>query len=192
MTRMPIDFRYVEIEHELWALAQMLEVTEPTIERLAREAESSAIEHLKKNGLEDDEAEWDLAMQEVAEIRDYVLPRFMRASFVVSLWACFEAGVDVVARTRAAETGSPVRLGHLRGDFFERARRYFDGWLRLPLEVDHARYERLVDLYAIRNALAHANGLKEGQAPSDLAVLRVSTPAKRRSRPSPTDRPRRR
>lgn len=32
------------------------------------------------------------------------------------------------------------------------------------LEVDEARYGRLVDLYEVRNALAHANGLREGMS----------------------------
>jgi hypothetical protein len=165
VTRITIDFRYVEIEYELWALGHMLEGIEPAMERIAQQDASETLEDLKRSGWARDEAEVDLALQDISEKRDYVLPRFMRGRFVVSLWACFESGVQTVARTMREEVGAQIELGELRGEsFVARARRYFEALLGLPLDGDEARYRRLVDLSQVRNALAHANGLREGMS----------------------------
>jgi hypothetical protein len=78
----------------------------------------------------------------------------------------------MVAGTLQRELGVPIALRELRGDSFPSiARRYFDALLRLPLDEDQGRYRRLLDLYKVRNALAHANGLKEGMAPESWAEL---------------------
>jgi hypothetical protein len=166
MTRITLDLRYVEMEYELWALGHMLAIIEPAIERLAKENESDTLEALKRAGWDQDEAELDLALQEVAETRDFVLPRFMRGPFVLALWACFESAVEAVARTLREETGAPISLDELRGNsFLARARHYFEAILEMPLEVDKARDGRLTDLSTIRNALAHSNGLRVGMSP---------------------------
>jgi hypothetical protein len=67
---------------------------------------------------------------------------------------------------------APIALSELRGDsFLARSRRYFQAILELPLDEDDARYVRLTDLSRIRNALAHANGLREGMSKEDWAKL---------------------
>jgi hypothetical protein len=86
----------------------------------------------------------------------------MRGPFFVSLCACFETTVQAVARTRGAERNAPVGLEELRGSFVEAAERYFSAVLESALDTDAERFLRLRDLLAIRNALAHANGLREG------------------------------
>lgn len=166
MTKISLDFRYVQFDYELWALGHMLGVIEPTIERLANEDESKTFEELQRDGWANDEAELDLAYQDIREKRDFVLPRFMRGPFIVALWACFESGVQSVAKGLHTEMSAPIRLDELKGDsFLSRAHRYFDAILQLPLEVDAARYARLTNLYLVRNAIAHANGLQEAMSP---------------------------
>lgn len=160
-----IDFRYVQIEYELWALGHMLGVIEPAISHLSQQDKADTIAELKRNGWDHDEAEVDLAFQGVTEKRDHVLPRFMRGPFLVSLWACFESSVQAVARTKGREVGAPIAFSELRGStFLKQARRYFEALLSMALDDDEGRYQRLGDLYAVRNALAHANGLREGMS----------------------------
>lgn len=63
-----IDLRFAEVDHELWALAHVLEVMEPTIDRLADLYESETLAELKERGWADDEAERDLAWQETSDM----------------------------------------------------------------------------------------------------------------------------
>ena len=167
-----IDLRYSVLEYELWALRHMLGLIEPEIERLATESEARTLADLKASDWYDDPAERDMAFQDIREIRDYVLPRFMRGPFLISLWACFEAGVRAVATRVHDEQLAPIALQELRSDsFVKQARRYFSAILLLPLDEDEARYSRLVDLYRVRNALAHANGLRELMGEDDWSAV---------------------
>jgi len=172
VTRLTIDFRYVDIKYELWALGHMLKIIEPAIDHLSEQDEVETLEDLKRSGWEHDEAELDIAFQEIRDKRDYVLPRFMRGPFLVSLWACYESAVQMVARTMRNEIGAPLALSELRGEsFLARAHRYFQALLGMPLDSDEARYSRLADLYRVRHALAHANGLREGMTQDGWAKL---------------------
>ncbi len=172
MATITLEFRYIAIEYELWALGHMLDVIEPAMRRLAADDERKTFDELRSNGWDHDEAEVDLAVQDLSEKREVVLPRFMRGPFIVALWACFESGVQSVARTRQRENGVQVALTELKGDFLSRAKRYFDALLKLPLDLDKDRLAKLADLYQIRNAFAHANGLQEGMSESEWRQLR--------------------
>jgi hypothetical protein len=175
MTKRLVDFRYVEFEYELLALRQMLLAIEPTIERLSAENEEETLAELRDNGWDHDEAELDMAFQDIRDVRDFMLPRFLRGPFVVSLWACFEAAVSAVAMKMHDELSASSTLHEQRrGSFPKKARRYFQEVLGVPLEFETARYHRLVDLYAVRNALAHANGLKEGMSPKEWEKLETA------------------
>ena len=165
VTKLAVDFRYFETRYELWALSHMLEVIEPAIETLSNADLNSTLDEIHHNGWEPGEGDAQIALQEVIEKSEYVLPRFMRGPFVVSLWACLETGVQSVAARHAGKTGAPIKMNELRGDgFLKRAARYFDAILGLPLELDEKRYRRLADLYTIRCSLAHANGLRAGMS----------------------------
>ena len=172
MTTITLDFRYVQFDYELWALSHMLDTIEPTIEALAAEDEFKTLEDLRESGWADDEAERDLALQDIREKRDDVLPRFMRGPFVVALWACYESGVGSIAKGLREETSAPIELDELKGDsFLSRAGRYFEAILGIPLDADDPRLQRLKNLYRVRNGLAHANGLQEGMTPKEWRRL---------------------
>jgi hypothetical protein len=49
-----------------------------------------------------------------------------------------------------------------RRPFPDHARRYFQTSLGVALDPDRQRYQRIVDLYAVRNLLRHANGRLTG------------------------------
>lgn len=156
-----IDFRFTQIEYELWALGHMLNVIEPTIVHLAAQDEATTLGELREHGWEHDEAEVQIALQELSEKRERVLPRFMRGPFLIALWACFESALSDVARILQKEQNVVIALREVRGETpLKRARRYFEAVLRVPLDTDPDRMERLGDLYRIRNAFAHGNGLR--------------------------------
>jgi hypothetical protein len=105
-------------------------------------------------------------------MRSYVLPRFLRSPFVVALWSCYESGVESISRELHQYVGGPdLHLRDLRGDLFDRARRYFEAVLGLELEDSADRLGRLRDLYLVRNAIVHANGLKDAMAVKEWARL---------------------
>lgn len=169
---MRIDLRFVGIEYELWALGRMLHEIEPTIKRLASQDKRKTLKELEEGGWSHDEAETSLAFQDIHEMQTYVLPRFLRAPFVVSLWSTYESGVQSIATELRTYLHSPnLRLSQLRGDFFERGRRYFDAVLGLPLEDASDLLTRLRDLYQVRNAIVHANGLKEAMPDEEWTRL---------------------
>lgn len=175
MDAITIDFRYAEIEYELWALGHMLGVIEPAIERLSRDSEETILVELRRTGGEDDDAEWDLAWQDIREIQEHVLPRFMRGPFVVSVWASFEGAVRSVAKTMQSEAHSSIAFAGIRRPIFPvRARSYFATQFDFALDEDEDRFERLTDLYKVRNGLAHTNGLKEGMSDRDWDSLEAA------------------
>ena len=97
----------------------------------------------------------------------------MRGPFIVALCACYESVVREVARGLQGEMGVPIALSELKGEStLKIARRYFDLLLKLPLDQDKDRYDRLLDLYQVRNGIAHANGLREGMPPEVWLKLR--------------------
>lgn len=158
MTSIAIDFRYIDVESELWAIEYMRRETEPTVETLRRQTKERAISELREAGLQDDEAEVDLMFQSVRETTEDVIPRFVRGPFLLALWACFESGIRHCAERRATELKkqSP-QLDTGRGAFLGRATRFFVDVLGDPLDVNQHRQARLVDLAHVRNAFAHAN-----------------------------------
>lgn len=170
---MDIDFRFVEIEYELWALANMLETIEPAMDVLAKEHADVILGDLECAGWSHDEAEVGIALQHISEIRDYVLPRFMRGPFVVALWACFESGVNAVASQKWSEGHASIRIQDVQGrTFLDRAKLYYNKLLSFPLDEDQSRLARLSDLYLIRCALAHSNANREGMGENQWSKLK--------------------
>lgn len=168
-----INLSFVELEYELWALRKMLDTIEPAIVRLSEQQTSQILSELRGAPWSDDPAEIGFALQGLAEMRDYVLPRFMRGPFIVALWACFETSVYAVADQKRREGCAPIALAELQGrTFLERAKRYFKALLSMRVDDDSNRLERLADLYVIRSALAHANANREGMNQQAWADLR--------------------
>jgi len=167
-----IDLRYVYVEYELWALESIMAVIEPTIERAASQTESETLTELRERGWIHDDAERQFAYDHINEMREYVLPRLLRGPFVVALWAAFEAALKQVAWILARQLGASAPLASRGPDFLRRARTYFAESFGLVLDDNKARYDRLIDLYVVRNALAHANGLKDGMTEAEWSRLR--------------------
>ena len=176
MTKTRIDFRFIQIEYELWAIGQFLDIVEPQIKFLTDQDPLRTFAKLRAGSYDD--ADIDFATQELRERKKYVIPRFMRGSFLVALWACYEAGITELAAYRQSEIGAKIDINELRaGDFLSRARRYFDAVLSTSLDLIPERLSRLSDTYQVRNAFAHANG-QQG-AMSEKAWRRLEPALKR-------------
>ena len=156
-----LDFRFVEIDYELWALGEYLDALERQLPTIADEKRAQTHAYLQAEGLDWDDPEAALAFQELYEVVENVLPRFLRGPFLVTLWALYESAVTEIANYLRQQQNQALKLQDIRGDFLDRARKYFDHVLGFPLCTDTRTWERLRMLMILRNALAHANGRVE-------------------------------
>jgi hypothetical protein len=158
MPSIPIDFRFVEIYYEIAALGEYLNVLERQLPFLKVQERERVHSWLGENERDSDEAEVDLAQQDLRDLVDHVLPRFFRGPFLVSLWAVYEAGVTEIA-TYLQKRLNIVTSMPTKGDgFLQRAKKYFRRVLNFSLCNDNRTWERLEMLRILRNALAHGNG----------------------------------
>lgn len=159
MARISVDFRFVEIGYELWALGHMLDVSEQQIAYLRDQDTVRTYSRLHHDARQDDEADRDLEIEMLRERVEVVVPRFLRYPLLVSAWAIYEAGVTEVARYLADRLHAKLKLSDIRGDdFLARASLYFTAVLNVALDPDLDRMKRLKQLVTIRHAIAHANG----------------------------------
>jgi len=159
MARISVDFRFLEIGYELWALGHMLDVSEQQIAYLRDQDTVRTYSRLHHNARPDNEAERDLEIQMLRERVDVVVPRFLRYPLLVSAWAVYEAGVTEVARYLADHLHARLKLSDIRGDdFLARASLYFTAVLNVALDSDLERMKRIKQLVTVRHAIAHANG----------------------------------
>ena len=159
MPRIEIDFRFVEIEYEFWALSEFLQIIDPQLNNLGNKEQRRRFAELREMGWDRDEGEVQVLSQELDEICERVLPRFFRGPFVIAVWAAYEAAVTEIARYLRQEKNLALELADIRGhDFITRARKYFTNVLATSLDPNEARLKRLAELLEVRNALAHGNG----------------------------------
>lgn len=176
------DPRFIEIEYELWALSHLRSVLEEQITFLRDQDKRKTLAELKQGGWEHDEAEWQLASQELDERNEYVIPRFLRSPFIVSLWACYESGVKELAGYFQKKTASPLAMRDIRADNeLRQFSKYFDCVLKLALDDSIDRLSFIDDVRLVRNAIAHANGQR--RAMTEDQWTRVSAALTRRSSP---------
>ena len=97
-------------------------------------------------------------MQEHLETVDYVLPRLLLTSFVVVLWAVYEAAVKELAECLGCISGQHLKISDLFGDFTKKSRNYFEHILGIDLYSSYEVRERLERIEMVRHAIAHANG----------------------------------
>jgi len=153
-----LDFRFVEIEYELWALGEYLNALEQQLPAIAEEKRTQTFARLQAEKSDWDDPETELAFRELDEIAESVLPRFLRGPFLVTLWALYESAITEIAGYLKQQQKKALGLQDIRDGFLDRARKYFDHILAFPLCADDRTWERLQMLMILRNALAHANG----------------------------------
>jgi hypothetical protein len=96
MKHIIVDFRFVEVDHELWALREYFSASERQLPVLAEQERKRENEkwHIGDNI---DEDEWALVQQDLHERIENILPRYFRAPILVALWAIYESATNEVA-----------------------------------------------------------------------------------------------
>jgi hypothetical protein len=120
-----IDFRLADVEFELWALEEHLAALEESVQYLKAQDRIRTEARLREQGLSGDEGEVQLEFQDHDQRVNHVLPRYLRGSFLVALWAVFEAAVRDIAEHLRTQNQRELRLGDIRGDLLERGQKYF-------------------------------------------------------------------
>ena len=142
---------------ELDTLGEHLELIEQQTKWAQDDAESRFQAALEKMPFYD-EADWSQLRQEYDFHLDVVLPRVLRNPFLVSLFAVYETAVVEVAELIKKRQNVRISLSDLKGDFLERAKKYYGDVLQFELSRSNKSWERLSLLSDLRNSIAHTNG----------------------------------
>jgi len=153
-----LDPRLLDIDLELFALDYHLNLIEEQIRNKAAFESVLSEKKIKKRGLTPNDLEWHEEQRELDYIIDFLLPRFFRAPFIISLYAVYESGVTEVAALIQKNKELSFSINDLRGDFLERAKKYFSDVIKFQLCSDNKSWQRISMLSELRNAIAHANG----------------------------------
>jgi hypothetical protein len=151
-----LDFLFLELGSELWALEVHLNALEEQIV-FWQEQNPIGILPEKAKGLTEDDEEWIQSelQQHQAEVK-YALPRLLRSSFIVVLWAVYEAAVKELAEYLRRK--GDLKMSDLSGGSTQQSTTYFEHILCTALYSSNEVRERLGRLQAVRHAIAHANG----------------------------------
>jgi len=152
-----IDFRLIEVELELSDLHYYLDLLEKQIKERQADYESDLQKIIKEKGLTPDDSDWQMVI-DYENLKDYRMPRFFRAPFLISLYAVYESAVTEIAKLIKDKKDIAISINDLRGDFLDRAKKYFKDVLHFQLCQDKKAWQGINVLSVIRNAFAHANG----------------------------------
>lgn len=149
---MRVDFRFIEVEYELFVLKRHIHLVEEELERIR--AQVSGQFDTSKTQCEEIQYERDRLQQ----LTDLDLPLFFRGPIVVSLWAIFESATREIADEIGRKEECGIALKDIKGGALDCRIKYFDKILKFSISRDGVELERLDSLYDIRNCIAHNNG----------------------------------
>ena len=152
------DLRLVEVSGELYALEDHLQLIESQMEFILQRERLRMNAHIQKEGLCSDDPEWHEARQEYDNRMDFLLPRFFRGPFLVSLYAVYESAVTEIARIIQDKQFQHISINDLKGNFLEKANKYYKHILQFELYSEQRTWHRVKMLFELRNAFAHVNG----------------------------------
>lgn len=151
-----IDFRFHDVEDDLWMLSEYLKMLEKGLPGLLA-GEGDRIRADVESEVDPEVADTIRSYLE-QRVEEGATVRFLTGSALVAVWASYEAGIGSVARYIAQQKQLSLAMSDLRGDFLTRARRYFDAILAFPLHPPDTDWDHLRRLATLRHAIAHANG----------------------------------
>jgi hypothetical protein len=143
---------------ELLALEDHYELIEKQLEHLTLTEQVKLSEYRQKEHLSPQDPEWDFSRQECDHKVEFLLPRFFWGSFIISLYAVYETSVIEIANLLQKNQKQEIGINDLKGDFLERAKKYYKSILKFELCSDAETWERIRMLSVVRHAIAHANG----------------------------------
>lgn len=159
MVKINIDFRLLDVSLELSALKEYLETLEKQIEHIKKSEQEVLDATIRKKNITPDDPDLQFEYQLYDHRMEFLLPRFFRGPFLVSLYAVYESAVTEIARLIQNAQGQAISIDDLRGeDFLDRAKKYYRHVLHFELCTDNATWQQIKMLSELRNAIAHTNG----------------------------------
>lgn len=159
MVKINVDFRLLDVSLELSALKDYLETLEKQIEHIKKSEQEVLDATIRKLNITPDDPDWDFEHQTYDHRMEFLLPRFFRGPFLVSLYAVYESAVTEIARLIQKAQGQAISIDDLKGeDFLDRAKKYYKHILNFELCTDNSAWQQIKMLSEIRNAIAHTNG----------------------------------
>jgi len=155
------DFRLLEVEGELYALEDHLNLIEGQMEKFQMKERLKLDTYIRNEKLSSDEPEWYIAKQEYDERIEILLPRFFRGPFLVALYAVYETAVTEIAQLIQKNLSQGISIKDLKGNFLDRAKRYYKHILNFDLYTDDKEWQGIKMLAELRNSFAHVNGRME-------------------------------
>jgi hypothetical protein len=131
-----IDFRFAEINGEIWALNAYLDLIDHNLPLLAKAERARFIKQFGAEGAPFESHEVQLALQFADQMEQQVLPRLLLAPFIISFWSLLESSVVEIADYIRRQRGVDLTLGDLKGSFLSRAEKYFRSGLHYELSLD--------------------------------------------------------
>ena len=99
------DFRVLEVQSELYALEDHLELIECPMDRIQRKERLRLVTFIKSQRLSSKDPEWHQAIDDYTERIEFLLPRFFRGPFLVALYAVYESAVTEIAEFMQKKAG---------------------------------------------------------------------------------------
>jgi len=157
-----IDFRLLEIESELFALDDHLNLIEEHIRNKEAFEKLKLQQKLKKLNLTPSDPEWHEEQQNLDYIVDFLLPRLFRGPFLISLYAVYESAVIEIAKHIQKQKEIAFSFNDQKGEnFLNKAKKYYNEIIEFQLYPSEVVWERIEMLSVLRNSIAHANGRLE-------------------------------
>ncbi|MFA4916795.1 MAG: hypothetical protein WC560_09010 [Syntrophales bacterium] len=152
------DFRLLEINCELDALEDYLQVIETHIESLTKAERTRLEARVRQEHISSGDPEWYAAASECEHQIEVFLPRFFRGPFLVTLYAVYESAVTEIAQLIKGKQSQEISLDDFRGDFLKRAKKYYEHVLKFQLYTENRAWQSIQMLSTLRHAIAHENG----------------------------------
>lgn len=132
MPKINIDLRFVDVMYELNATGRHITLFERQLPSIIKREEEKAYRHIREERMNMDDGEADLIRQELYDLTENVLPRYFRNTILVTTWSIFESAIIDIAKKLQSERLKTLGIDDLKGDFIERAKKYFHHIVGFP------------------------------------------------------------
>lgn len=88
---------------------------------------------------------------------DHIIAPQFRASFFIALMSALELHLGRLVRDAGVIVDAPITADELKGGFYSRCRKFLNRFCAIQ-SPDEQSWQRMLSLYAVRNALVHAGG----------------------------------
>jgi len=158
MGEIKIDFRFINIEYEIWGINEYLKILEDSLKYHKEQYPVKVKKQLIKKGYEVDDPEVDIEFQKVDSIVEDILPRTFRNSFIIILWSFYESSSKKICNYFYNETYTGKKIDNMKGNFPKRIQHYINKELDISVDIDSDQWEKIEKLYSLRNAFVHGHG----------------------------------